>query len=1836
MFSAICGATVFVASSALAQSGRLSPQDFNKMYYLARNGKVGILREAVNRGLNIDTVNPNGDTGLCIAVKKQDYIAYNTFRMSGANPKHPCTYKIYDEYQEFLESDEAAHTDMIVGNEESLHYVRGKESSWWPWIFGGLAVGGGAWALSSGGSDDKEITVELPPSKDIGLVGYLNNCYQLVSSGVISNASQMWGQALLADNVDIRLLPNALYNAPYLNAYVKIVDGMVFQNKASKNLTLGNASVGLAAYGEGSQGVNEGSILLDARNGTIAMAASNGAEIVNNSSGGIDASEGKIDIVFRGANEGDAVIGMYVDTGGKAVNYGVINGTTSKILDTGNTDTSDDILSGLLVDLGDEGQTVTSANSGSVVGMGVFDFYTGENNNEIVVQAQNQGKINLSAGYNAATDVSVNLVGMGSYIDDKFLNGTSNPLYAEQMQLLNYGDISLKYDGVYKVSNTALKLGDGGLIGMRADASTGALNRGNINIALTATETSQSDVSAGMLALHGADLVNGMASKPYLGSGRVGGTITILNEAKSGGVSYGMLAAKGAGTQTKLYKWKKPKLYNYGLIDMQTSNSFAMASFDGGEVVNNGVINLGVELGHSYYKNNYGLYAAGGTVSEEVMLSNAGIINVYSEQSTAIYNAFNGSVSLENNGLIYVSNKATGSKVFGGNFSKAVNNGTIFYKAGNSENFTFPTGSTGDVGFNEKVSPIASVIQSSSNDDTTKQYVVNNGDIVLGAERSEVDYGGTYGTASIQISKQGSAENNGNIVLDRFDKDIVQMNVGIWLDTSTTAESYANNKGNIVVLSANSTAIRNDSKVGAQATNEGNIWLGGWYGHGMAVTDINGSIFNGRYRDDKKPEIHAVGGGSVGMYVQNGKAWNYGTILLEGDETTGIQLSGADAQLLEVGDIVHKDGLEDVTYFWLHNNATREFDYPSLRVEGYTLAKATQKGNAYFSAISTGYVSGANSHLLVAEDSGNVYNMGKVYALDKANAIVARKGGKAYNYGYITVEPDSVGMLGEDKSSYVETFAGSKIYVEGGTGISANNFAEVENEGDIIVNKGIGIYLTDGSVNTYTQGTNDGSITVRGKGNIGVKVVNGARFINDQGNISVSSGAQGVYSTSKTKNSGEISVTEDAIGIYAVGGSVENTGTIDVSGSNAKGIDNLGAKVENSGKINVAAGTGVYGSAINYGTIEVSSDAVGVEGYLENKNGTVQTHSTGIGLKGSGINTGKIIANGSGAAVLATGSFSNSGTISASSLGVHVDGGSFENTGSVTVTSGNAVYVTRGNAVNYDSISVGNGVGMYVDGILSSAVNEGNISVTGAGYGAYVENSGSFINVGSISFDSEKGGHCANIGVGGECLDASEKDNNSITTTSLGENATQASLMSMDVKVPVYVGKDATFINKAEVDFGENEVDFDAMRDESGSFVLADGGMFKAETLRGHVVASTDIVLNGFQDTYVAEKAFRGKNTGLDVASQSYLFEAGVKDNGDDVDVELNRKKFEEVLDEKDLASFWETNYQLQKNEKIYNALKTAETKEEFKNISDVEVGKNFYANLSRENMAVLRGLNTLEQNRLLENGVNGAYAGADYYRTGKEGQGLLSGYADDIYSLYAGYGEKVNKNWSVGGTLRLAYADATYDDAHSSRHNNILLATLPVLYQNGDFKFLTTPAVGLGFGEYERRAISGGYEADTFDVYYGMYNHAEYSVDMKVAELVMEAELNLQGSSMAKAKEDNEGLNLASQRSLSLESGIGFKLRKRIELAKQRSLMLAVGVKYYHEFLDPYDDLKVGMSGSPVSYRLNGYNENKDRLRTSAEAVYKDGDFSVAAEIAHNLEKENNVEGGVGVRYNF
>lgn len=117
---------------------RLSPLYFEQMYQIAAKGKKEVLFSAIYRGLDINAVNADGDTGVCVAVKRKDVKAFNTFRAVGASLRHPCAQRIPD-YNAFLNKKSVREANFFVPN-----YAHKKSTSKGSLLFwGGLAVGAG-------------------------------------------------------------------------------------------------------------------------------------------------------------------------------------------------------------------------------------------------------------------------------------------------------------------------------------------------------------------------------------------------------------------------------------------------------------------------------------------------------------------------------------------------------------------------------------------------------------------------------------------------------------------------------------------------------------------------------------------------------------------------------------------------------------------------------------------------------------------------------------------------------------------------------------------------------------------------------------------------------------------------------------------------------------------------------------------------------------------------------------------------------------------------------------------------------------------------------------------------------------------------------------------------------------------------------------------------------------------------------------------------------------------------------------------------------------------------------------------------------------------------------------------------------------------------------------------------------------------------------------------------------------------------------------------------------------------------------------------------------------
>lgn len=106
----LIGKILFISLLLASSSAEaISDRSFAAMYKSASDGDVAALRTAIHRGLRIDALNSRGETGICVAIKKSDYTAYNSFIAAGARANPACLRKISRvKYQKFMSSGKIA------------------------------------------------------------------------------------------------------------------------------------------------------------------------------------------------------------------------------------------------------------------------------------------------------------------------------------------------------------------------------------------------------------------------------------------------------------------------------------------------------------------------------------------------------------------------------------------------------------------------------------------------------------------------------------------------------------------------------------------------------------------------------------------------------------------------------------------------------------------------------------------------------------------------------------------------------------------------------------------------------------------------------------------------------------------------------------------------------------------------------------------------------------------------------------------------------------------------------------------------------------------------------------------------------------------------------------------------------------------------------------------------------------------------------------------------------------------------------------------------------------------------------------------------------------------------------------------------------------------------------------------------------------------------------------------------------------------------------------------------------------------------------------------------
>lgn len=1308
--------TAFSMISVPAANAYLSPLSFNEMYAHASRGNLTVLNNAILRGMNINAVNGDGDTGICVAIRRGDHIAYESFRNTGAHTRPRCLNNINaKQYKKFM----ADHRPY------ELAYRKEGSSIWW-WIGGAAAVGGIALAAGGGGGGGGSDPLPVPAPEDPTFhsnkgLGYVvatsdpsepeTTPYEPVmisaedkttevnrESMQLSNNAKMWVYNPDTFGYDTLLLSDLIDFDKDINSYTKYIrvgmrayNDSVVINDTEQTISAGSGTVGLDAL-LNSSASNLGTIEISAPNGSIGMVASDYSEAGNT---------GTISMEFTGKDTADSLIGMYADTNSSLTNAGTISGKA---------DTA----------------------RGRVTGMQtrLTSYYA-----DFVNKAVNSGKIELSGSSDNAGGMS--LWGMSSWLDRAFIDGDKSAAKLDKATLTNKGDISLTFSlqpsdeegAVDPEAPLTLAAGNGGIVGMHADANTTATNNGNITIAVTgdAGET----LSAGMQAVRGGSIVNGS-----------GKNITVSAE----GSAYGMMAISGSNGG-KNFTDVESAVDNRGNITVTAGDTaYGIYSAVKGDVKNSGKITIN-GAGYGIFNQNGSVNSSGsitlngdgyGLIAEDGDLTNSGTVTLNGYG----YAVLNDGGNLTNGGEIYLNGSGWGVYAKNGNLiNNAGGNVTV-----NADDLAAISGLTLE-GNGYQLQNNARIVLTSTGAKVTKtakaidggdSSVVNSGNITIGS--SDVLFTDSYGI----YNRGSSLTNSGSIT-------VFGSGYGIYgkgsIDNSGSIAIHAENDAAPVygIYGQNGSVIDNEGQINiasSKAVNTSAVF--GIYGNSAEINN-NGSIKIG----DGGNLFNAA----TGIRADNKNVNNSGTVRIYG---AGTAISA------ENGNIVNNSG-GGITMV-ISGAADSYGIYLAGRGNNTLTNNATVKVNR-----SSAYAEGKKAVALYAEN-GNINNSGALEVGAKDAVInggigIETDGGNVTNGGTITVYGNGSAIKAADGS--ITNNASATVYGNGSVLNGQNGNVTNNEKGQLNIYtdgkaSAYGIYLAGSTSNTIT---NKASIFINrygayaqaaSTGNYGIWTDN-AKIVNS-GDISLGSstaGLSGIYGlyaagSGSIENSGVINLYGAGTAIYTASGTVNNTATsgiinIYTDGSAdsfgiAAGSSNNGL-ISNSNKISITAqngnasakkNTGIAANNIkNSGTVQIGS--------------SIQAIDKAIGLDGKSIdNDGEILLYGNNAAGIFSddenADVTNNGRIELNGnggIGISVTGGNgtVTNTGAITVTSSGRAYGIKNEAgsVENNAVITLNASSSY--GILAKNIeNSGEIYINkSSGYGLAATDGGSITNYGSIT-----------------------------------------------------------------------------------------------------------------------------------------------------------------------------------------------------------------------------------------------------------------------------------------------------------------------------------------------------------------------------------------------------------------------------------------------------------------------------------------------------------------------
>lgn len=939
VFCAVFFAVSFFASISQAS---LPAQNFYALYRAASSSRLETISRALARGLNIDTVNVNGDTGLCVAIRNNDQTAYRVFRHFGANPNHQCILNIPRwQYSSFMAtvpsttseyeytSASARYAQKPVYNTNTRSYSNLYSSKWLSspvtWTIGGLALlaGGIAIGSSSKGGKSKNKAGYYPPSDPSGggddpgtgdnpVIPDLNG----VDTTPVENKQK----------IEKTVTDSSGASADDLWAiYATDENDTNFINTADIDVTTDDSST----YNENRWGgiyakngyiYNSGNITLtsdDKLYATGLMACIVSVYNPYNTSCFVNEADTMVGDIY---NEGNISI-----TGNQSA--GIFTSNVGSIVNKGNIDIQGNDSTGIFI----YGDAENVVNDGSI-------SLSGEGTDEFLAGSMSGIWASGTANITNNQDIIIQATG----------DSLSEGMYSKDGVLTNNGTIAMDvtHGAGMKTNDGSLTNSETGLIditsessnnfGMQVDGEGNAENYGTIYV--TANK------GYGMYAPSGS-IVNQESGEIHLNSSSgyaMFGNETNINYGYISSTAGGMFGdnALNEGTIESTGTAMVTNEYAENRGTITSSSGYAMYSADEGNLVNSGTINAmyGMSTEKGYIENSGDITTSGRGVSTvKGNITNSGTIKstdgiaVSTVQGT-ITNEEDATISSVNgHESILLKNQTSlnddGETVIDKSLDVTINNaGTISLGV-----YTTPPPALDYSGHLMTPNNDFSILRIDAKDDTSSKVTVNNsGEMILDNTYQTIRYDGGKLSAISSNINQGTVNinNTGSITINNaYDEYISDSNIyKYYISGIEVAKGNVVNDGTITINNAYiDGAGPGDESEYSFAPHSGKNVVGIGINEGSAVNNgtitINSNnaigmaaIYTGNTEDldDDEVKVTAVNNGTIemngvnniAMYAENKGAviTNAGTIIIKKQNLTDIHQKIGDTVLEETDD----------------------------------------------------------------------------------------------------------------------------------------------------------------------------------------------------------------------------------------------------------------------------------------------------------------------------------------------------------------------------------------------------------------------------------------------------------------------------------------------------------------------------------------------------------------------------------------------------------------------------------------------------------------------------------------------------------------------------------------------------------------------------------------------------------------------------------------------------------------------------------------------------------------------------------------------------------------------